>query len=170
MFLMIDLSYFNISLSLSFRRDSVFKDIDNLSILKIIPPKNKNNDKASLLGEPMLTQSILNDSKISKNHFSLEKISSYEDIFFNRNFSEYIFPIRTVPNFKVYPQSLSTGVLGSKLCEYYIYSIQVLIRAINNAWQYKSKKYCEKVLNILQKHYFRRKEVVEVNFNLLVRQ
>ena len=173
-----------------FKKDSIFEDINSPSILRIAVPKN--NDKTPLSGEQLFTSihGILDDSKISKNHFSLEIVSSSEGIsfyvvipkeykdfvkgqiyaqyptaeinevddytnqfhnykyFFSSEISfgkEYIFPIRTFPNFDVDPLSSITSAMSSKLDEYDVSSIQILIRPINNTWQYKSKKYVEKV-------------------------
>ena len=174
------------------KRNSLLENINDPTILRIAVPKN--NDKTPLSQEQLFTSihGILDDKKISRNHFSLEIVSSIDGIsfyaiipreykdfvkgqvyaqypsaeiietddytkkfhdykyFFSSEISfgkEYIFPIRTFPNFDVDPLSSITSAMGSKINENDISSIQILVRPINNTWQYKSRKYVEKVKN-----------------------
>ena len=174
------------------KRNSLLENIKDPTVLRIAVPKN--NDKTPLSGEQLFTSihGILDDKKISKNHFSLEIVSSKEGIsfyvvipkeykdfvkgqvyaqypsaeiietddytkkfheykyFFSSEISfgkEYIFPIRTFPNFDVDPLSSITSAMGSKINESDIASIQILVRPINNTWQYKSRQYVEKIKN-----------------------
>ncbi len=174
------------------KKKSIIEIIQEPVILKIAVPKN--NEKTPLAGEQLFTSihGILNDSKISKNHFSLEIISSVQGIsfcvviskeykdfikgqiyaqypsaeiieesdycssfnqyryFYSTEISfgkDYIFPIRTFPNFEVDPLSSITSAMSSKIDNSDLSSIQILIRPINNTWQSKSKRYVERVKN-----------------------
>ncbi len=165
-----------------FKKDYIFEDINSSSILRIAVPKN--NDKTPLSGEQLFTSihGILDDSKISKNHFSLEIVSSFDGISFYvvipkeyRNFikgqiyaqyptveineiddytnqfhnykyffsseisfgKEYIFPIRTFPNFDVDPLSSITIAMSSKLDEFQLFGTNAFSKILSESRKYR---------------------------------